>query len=65
MSEMPEGGNDRHLIETTVERQQVLRGISVRRDTVALPAARPPPASTIRHPGAVMAVPCWTTAGRR
>lgn len=59
MSEPVPGGDDRHLIEVTVDRQQLLRGnfLDVRRDTVRLPGGETATREYVVHPGAVMVVP--------
>lgn len=59
MSDSPVGGDDRHLIEVTLDRQQVLRGnfLDVRRDTVRLPGGGTATREYVVHPGAVMVVP--------
>ncbi len=50
---------DAHLIERTVERQELLTGdfLRVRRDTVALPDGAQATREYVVHPGAVMIVP--------
>jgi len=50
---------DAHLVEHTVERQQLLQGhfLQVRRDTVRLPDANLATREYVVHPGAVMIVP--------
>jgi len=50
---------DRHLVETTVGTEELLRGrfLHVQRDTVALPDGGEATREFIRHPGAVMVVP--------
>ncbi len=59
MSDVQNGGDDSHLIETPVERRQVLRGnfLDVRRDTVRLPGGETATREYVVHPGAVMVVP--------
>jgi ADP-ribose pyrophosphatase len=51
--------DDRHLIETSVASEQLLRGgfLDVRRDTVRLPDGRTATREYIVHPGAVAVVP--------
>ncbi len=54
--------SDAHLIEHTVERQELLAGdfLRVRRDTVALPDGGRSTREYVVHPGAVMVVPLLT-----
>ncbi|MGM9489412.1 NUDIX domain-containing protein [Ideonella sp. YS5] len=49
---------DDHLVETTLERQQLVRGsfLDVRRDTVRLPGGETATREYIVHPGAVVVV---------
>ncbi len=56
--------SDGHLIERTVERQELLAGsfLRVRRDTVALPDGAQATREYVVHPGAVMIVPLLTDA---
>lgn len=51
--------DDTHLIETSLDSQQVYRGhfLDVRRDKVALPDGSEAVREYIKHPGAVMIVP--------
>ena len=53
------GESDAHLIERTVEREELLTGnfLRVRRDTVALPDGTHATREYVVHPGAVMIVP--------
>jgi ADP-ribose pyrophosphatase len=50
---------DRHLVETTVSREEVLRGnfLHAVREHVRLPDGRPATREFVLHPGAVMVVP--------
>ncbi len=58
------GQPDAHLLEHTVERQELLSGdfLRVRRDTVALPDGVHVTREYVVHPGAVMIVPLLTDA---
>lgn len=58
------GQSDAHLIERTVERQELLAGefLHIRRDTVALPDGGQAKREYVVHPGAVMIVPLLTDA---
>ena len=49
---------DDHLVETTLEREQLVRGsfLDVRRDTVRLPGGETATREYIVHPGAVVVV---------
>ena len=51
--------DDAHLVETTVDRQQLLRGnfLDVRRDSIRLPGGDISEREYIVHPGAVVVVP--------
>jgi len=53
---------DAHLIETCVSTEQVYRGhfLDVWRDIVQLPDGKRAGREYIKHPGAVMVIPCWT-----
>ena len=55
---------DAHLVESVVQRQQLLQGhfLQVRRDTVRLPDASLATREYVVHPGAVMIVPLLTEA---
>lgn len=55
---------DTHLVESVVQREQLLQGhfLHVRRDTVRLPDASHATREYVVHPGAVMIVPLLTEA---
>lgn len=56
---MDRSADDRHLIETTVGSEELLRGnfLHVQRDTVVLPDGSRATREFVRHPGAVAVVP--------
>ena len=61
---MAQALTDTHLVETVVQRQQLLQGhfLQVRRDTVRLPDASHATREYVVHPGAVMIVPLLPNA---
>lgn len=60
----PSGASDAHLVERTVDGQEVFHGrfLRVQRDTVALPDGGRSTREYVRHPGAVMIVPLLVDA---